>query len=171
MTSKYLPPQLRTRQKKSEIRKKAIIVPKIHNKYVLVKNRKSGDTTFIGGGCSFYSANRKKCALKELREETRNAINLNNLNNKKVSFQNKTRNPKEQRNNNRRGLNVTVNYWVYEPNISNKNFGAIKRKFHSYRGNNAKRLETSNIYLMSENNIKTAPKKYFIVNLVSKRIF
>ena len=161
----YIPVHLR---KKPETRRKVIVVPKINSKYVLVRNRKSGDLTFIGGGCSLKN-NIKNCALRELREESKNSIKLRNINNYKKRFLNKTRAQHEQNNNNARRLNVTLNYHVFVPNISNKNFNTIKRNFNAYRGTNKKYLETSNILLMSKNNLNNKDK-YFIVNLVSPRL-
>ncbi len=152
--------------KTSVKRVKVLVVPKIHNKYVLVKNKKSGNSTFIGGGCGFHN-NLKNCAHKELDEETKKSIKLNKINNYATYFTNKRRSPREQENNNKRGLNVTVYYYLFMPNISNKNFGKIKRNFNSFNTRTVTKNynETSNIFLVPKNSLKNVNQKYFVMNV------
>ena len=75
-----------------EIRYKSVVVPVVKgtqgtqgskgspDKYLLVKDRKSGDWTFPGGGCKHVESRErdkdkyKMCALEEFKEETREAF-------------------------------------------------------------------------------------------------
>ena len=78
-----------------EIRYKSVVVPVVKgtqgtqgtqgskgspDKYLLVKDRKSGDWTFPGGGCGYVKSRErdqdkyKMCALEEFKEETREAF-------------------------------------------------------------------------------------------------
>lgn len=70
-------------------RYKSVVVPVVKgtqgskgspDKYLLVKDRKSGDWTFPGGGCGYVKSRKrdqykyKMCALEEFKEETREAF-------------------------------------------------------------------------------------------------
>ena len=53
---------------REEPRFKAIVIPKIGNKYVVVKDKKYGEYTFVIGGCKLNEPS-TACALRELAEE------------------------------------------------------------------------------------------------------
>ena len=172
-------PELRTVQ-----RRKAIVIPELNGKYVVVRDKNSGQVTFIGGGCPF-GKNIHECALKELYEESRAAINRFNF---KLTERNNLRfignRSKEGVTNNRpggfaennrgKGIKVIMTYHVFK-GIPKKDikFNTIKQKFNaanvSKLGKNFQ--ETSNIMVMSKNNLISMPahSKYFIVNEILKR--
>lgn len=147
-----------------ETRKKVVIIPQLKNKkFILVRNMKTKNITFPGGGCKLRD-NILNCAARELREETKNAIKLNRHNYNKLkylnSFLNKTRSANEKENNNKRKLNVTLDYKIYGLNLENRLFKNIKNKFHTFVmprfvNNKTRRSyqETNDIYNMSKNNI------------------
>jgi len=43
------------------------------NKLVVVRDKKSGDLTFPGGGCR-YGSNTRECAVKELEKQSRRML-------------------------------------------------------------------------------------------------
>jgi hypothetical protein len=176
MASKYVPPHLRgkknnsqsnnnitppTNWKKGTVRYKSIVVPMFGNKYVVVTHE-TGDITFPGGGCAFNKTkqkyNHKACALKELTEETRGVIKLNNLPLPSYQFWSNLRSNTERANNNKKGIKVYSLYRVYTVPVSiSENY---KNIFSKTKNN---RTETTNISLMSLNNLRAAPKVYSIV--------
>ena len=107
-------------------RLKAIVVPRIGNKLVVVRHS-SGDLTFPGGGCR-YGSNPRECAIKELLEETRKTINkkVKNLNNNSYMFTSKLRSPNELASDKKNGINVTSEYHVFLVPVF-ENFENIKK--------------------------------------------
>lgn len=161
---------------KAITRIKVLIIPKINNKFIVVKDKKSNELTFIGGGCKYKprftknNINLKQCALKELREESKNSIklNLNNLQNVLFNFTTKKRSKEEYASNIQKGQNITSHYYGFVKNISNTHsINKIKNNFNKYNlKNNKSYNETSNIMLMSRNNLEkiNKSKKYYVIN-------
>jgi hypothetical protein len=163
-------------------RRKVIVIPELHGKYVVVRHRSNnnskGNVTFIGGGCPF-GKNITNCALNELYEESRKAINRFNFNlkeRKNLKFVGNR--SKEGVTKNRPGgfastnkTPVVMTYHVFEGTpAKGVRFSNIKRKFHSIntRGLSPSFLETSNIMLISKRNLMRMPasQKYFVVNKI-----
>jgi hypothetical protein len=198
--SSYVPPHLRRtathsvprntwqRTASSVVqRRKAIVIPKLHGKYVVVRhrnaNKSKGNVTFIGGGCP-HGSNIAECALRELHEESRKAINRFNFKlteRKNLMF--KGNRSKEgvttarpggfAENNRKKGIKVNMMYHVFEGNPARMiNFHTIKKRFHSTNVSKLpnKYKETTNIMLISNRNLKRMPanQKYFIVNKILK---
>ena len=178
----YVPPHLRGEPELMTVqRRKAIVIPELNGKYVVVRDKKSGQVTFIGGGCPF-GKNIHKCALKELYEESRKAITRFNFNlTERANLRFIGNRSKEGVTNNRPGgfaennrTKVIMTYHVFK-GIPKKDikFNTIKQKFNaanvSKLGKNFQ--ETSNIMVMSKNNLirMSAKSKYFIVNEILKR--
>jgi 8-oxo-dGTP pyrophosphatase MutT (NUDIX family) len=189
----YIPPHLRggtatpmsmpnSRRPATVQRRKAIVIPKLHGRYVVVrhrnKNKPKGNVTFIGGGCR-YGKNIGECALNELYEESRKAINRfnfrlterNNLrfigNRSKEGVTKET--PGGFASTNR--TPVVMTYHVFEGTpAKGVRFSNIRKRFHSVntRGLSPKFLETSNIMLISKRNLMRMPasQKYFVVNKI-----
>lgn len=174
----YIPPGRRsgastpatTRKSPPIIRKKVLVIPKLNGKYITVRNKKSGQTTFIGGGCGYYN-NVRKCALKELHEESRKAINNLNFRLQNVTNRHGFNGNRKLEGHNNKGKNIVSRYSVFIGNPTKPiNFANIKRKFN--KGKNLKNNynETSNIMLISGKNLASLNKnaKYYIVNRVLK---
>lgn len=155
---------------------KAVVIPKVNGKYVMVqyRNRRGQpqEMTMIAGGCPFRG-NMNACALKELHEESRGVIKKNNfIINKRTNFKiNGNRQLNGFLNKNTRAGKVTnMTYHVYEGRLKNGiKMNNIRKKFHNINPNKLLQkeyAETSNIKLMSRNNIQRLNKKdkYFIVN-------
>jgi hypothetical protein len=145
---------------RKSITTKAYVLPMIGNKYVVgnfkLKNGKF-EKTFIGGGCGDYE-NIRNCAIKELGEESKETIRINNR--KKMiplfSFISKERFGKEIQNNINNKRNVTLRYTVFKVDLSNKNFNKIKSNFKNSTLTNKKYMELNNIHLMSLENLRKA---------------
>ena len=167
-------------------RRKAIVIPKLHGKYVVVRhhnknNPGKSNVTFIGGGCP-KGANLTECALKELHEESRKAINrfnfklkrrnnLNFLGNRSKEGVTKARPGGFLQNNLKNGNKVNMMYHIFEGTPTRRiNFHTIKKRFNSINISKLpnKYKETSNIMLISNRNLRRMPanQKYFIVNKI-----
>jgi hypothetical protein len=139
---------------------KAIVVPIIGNKYIVVRDVKTKNKTFIGGGCKKTNASKRNCALRELKQESKNTIRVNRNNLKPFgSFNSRNRSKSERMNNLRQKRNVTLRHILFKVRLPNTtSINTIKKKFNSFRSNDPEYLETNNIYLMSKNNLNRDPK-------------
>jgi len=153
-------PQTATRR--PQLRYKAFVIPVINGKYVVVQNSSTKNLTFAGGGCQKTELNNiRKCAARELAEETRGSIVLNKSNiphNAIVTFNisPNERNKKYLSKNIENGVSVTMRHKVFLVPLKG-NFNSIKQKYHSKNERNltSAERETINIFLMSHNNLKT----------------
>jgi len=159
-------------------RRKAIVIPKLHGKYVVVRHRnknnptKKGDITFIGGGCEF-GKNIRNCARNELYEESRTAINPNNFNLREIGSMPGNR-AKEgfEKNNLAKGIKVNMMYHIFEgtPKKTPINFHTIKKRFNTVNISKLPRgfHETTNIMLISKRDLMRMPEelKYFLINYI-----
>jgi len=171
MSSSYVPPHLRGKSAtpfRKNITYKSVVLPMIGNKYVVVKYGKTGETTFIGGGCG-KNENIRNCARKELAEESKNSIIVNTSMIKPFfSFSSNERFGKEKSNNLRNKRKVTLRYTVFKVNLSNKNFNRnIKSVFNKSRTTRKAYTEMNNIKLVSKNNLNRDPKLW---NFMRKRV-
>jgi hypothetical protein len=168
MSARYVPPHLRGA--KPELRYKTIVIPVIDGKYVVVRDTKSQNITFIGGGCK-QSNLMKNCAVRELSEETKNSIRLqsNRLPNATFSFTSKKRSKSELANDMKRGLDVTMVYTVFIVDLNDFLFNTIHQNFHTSKNNHPNK-ETNNIYLMSRNNLANAQMWNFMKNHVLPKL-
>lgn len=154
---------------RKEIRYKAVIIPKIGDKYVVVTDKKSGDFTFMMGGCGKIE-HKINCARRELLEESRKSMNRNIVNsNHAFLFSSKVRSGSELRKNkNVNKVQVTTVYNVFVYN-TDANFNIIKSNFNSKRRltNIEKRtsafLETTGIHLMSKSELMESPHVWSFV--------
>ena len=139
---------------------KAIVVPMIGNKYIVVRDVKSKNKTFIGGGCKKTNASKRNCALRELMQESKNTIKVNRNNLKPFgSFNSRNRSKSEKLNNLRQKRNVTLRHILFKVRLPNtSNINKIRTNFKSFRSNDPEYLETNNIYLMSKNNLNRDKK-------------
>jgi ADP-ribose pyrophosphatase YjhB (NUDIX family) len=147
----YVPPHLRgtVPTLTPQNRFKAIVVPKIGNNFVVFRYTGTNDLTFPGGGCGF-GKNLRNCAVKELREESKNSITANKSNLKNLfQFKNKNRSPKElKRNREVEKVNVTMHYYGYLLNLKNE-FDKIKQRYNSF---NITKVPNKNKKAYSETN-------------------
>ena len=154
---------------KTETRYKAVIIPKIGNKYVVVTDKKTGDLTFIMGGCG-KDEHKINCAKRELLEESRKSMNSNIVNSDHAFlFSSKVRSGLElKKNKTVNKVQVTTVYNVFVYNI-NANFNSIKNNFTSRRklSNAEKRnpnfTETTGIHLMSKSELMRSPRVWSFV--------
>lgn len=150
------------RTPKNVTRRKAIIIPKMGKKYIVVRNKKYQELTFPGGGCG-NGVNIHNCARRELQEETKNSLNINNKNMNAFrkmmpvhTFSNFTRSKEEAAadakgngSGNKRPLRVKMNYSIFLVNLPNRNIKNIKNKFHASTKTSTPYMETNNINLIS----------------------
>jgi hypothetical protein len=181
--NRYIPPYKKSVSVTSgtkENRYKAVVLPKIGNNFVVVQDKNSQQYTFIVGGCrgssgeiKFKKGNidtniLKKCALRELTEETLGSVKLTPSN---LRFIGKTiipRSKQEVANNNYHGKKVTMHYIVYNATM-NTNMNKIKTNYirakKSSTPKNNSMNETSNIKLMSRNEINQSDNTKFWKNI------
>ena len=162
--SSYVPPGKR----KKETRRKALVIPMIGNKYIVARNRKSKNITFIGGGCK-NAQNNKKCALQELHEEARHSITATNKN--LIKFFNFVAEPKYRLLNgyNNKGQQISTDYKVFSLKPT-KSFKNIYNNFHAFVPKTKSENEMSNIMLMSLNNLKNNKVYTVMKNKVLPRL-
>ena len=146
-------------------RRKALVIPVINNKYIVTKNKKSGQTTFISGGCKTGEKIRN-CALKELGQESRYSIK--NINLKKqftFTIDPSFRSSEELAQNKNRRIFVLTRYHAFLLKTK-KPFKEIYNNFHKFKPvPNSKNDETSNIMLMSLNNLNKNEKLWSLMRL------
>lgn len=127
-------------------RYKSVIIPKIGNKYIIVKDRQSGEWTFAGGGCkkrySIYS-----CGMRELLEETGGTVRLSVKdirNSTHYGFISKWRSDTEKKQNKKEKINVTVVFNVFVVDYTG-NIDNLKERFDASISN-----ETSDISIRTK---------------------
>ena len=184
----YVPPHKRQRQniKNStqkvkpsgrEYRYKSIVIPYIKTtdnvrSYVLVKDKTSGDLTFVVGGCkeneipkkrvrdsTFYSDydSYKTCALRELNEESRGVFK--NVSEKALKqgfkFRSKERSTAERNKDAIKGADVTMRYTVYylPLDMTKTAFSVLRKRFANMRPKKAENNETSDIVLETKHEL------------------
>jgi ADP-ribose pyrophosphatase YjhB (NUDIX family) len=166
----YVPPHRKPKPLKPEVRFKVLVIPRIGDKIVVVRDAKSGELTVPGGGCPpRYKNNLRNCAAKELSEETRRSI-IQNRNSIQpfFSFRTKNRPPDQKLNDNKRGIIVTTVYTVYTVEVGS-NFKNIENSFKTksqmtnFEKNSKEYSETSEILLMSTKNLRDEQKVYSII--------
>ena len=165
-----------------EIRYKSVVVPVVKgtqgtqgskgspDKYLLVKDRKSGDWTFPGGGCKRVESRErdkdkyKMCALEEFKEETREAFGGHQGQMKYIGqFVSLKRSNNEKIDDKRRGKlgQVRQLYLVYKLSLklSEDQFQASKKEFEKRledpRYQEDKYQETINAGLFTMEEIKS----------------
>ena len=132
-----------------QYRYKSIVIPQIGDKFIVVRDAKYGELTFVVGGCKLRESN-SDCALRELAEETRNAVTIGPLSRPNFSFESRDRSRAELQADKNQGVFVTMVYNVFIVPISTS-FEHIKRLYNSknFLNKNKSYHETSGIYLMS----------------------
>jgi hypothetical protein len=162
-----------------ETRYKAVVIPTIKGKFVVVRyhdtNKKRTDLTFIGGGCG-PRENKRNCAIRELKEETRGALNVRkeNLKSRIRPFTSTLRSERELAKNVREGKKVSMEYHVFFAPL--KNTTRIKNIKHRYwtKTNLTKaEKETRGILLRSPTNLERGTElwnfwKHANVNIFTK---
>jgi hypothetical protein len=149
------------------MRYKTIVIPKHKDKYVVVKDRKYQEITFIGGGCKIYETS-KNCAFREFIEETVKSINLPDLPSKPTfSFQSRERSAAELKKDIIENVVVTLHYDVYIVNIPTLNFNEIKKQYHKVVSFNS---ETDDIYLKSKDDLKRSTLWRFMKDNVLNKL-
>ena len=160
-----------------ETRFKAVVIPTIKGKYVVVRYRdtekKRTNLTFIGGGCG-PRENKRNCAIRELMEETRGALGLTrgNLKNRIRPFTSTLRSARELAKNAREGKKVSMEYHVFFAPL--KNTTRIKNIKHRYwtKTNLTKaEKETSGILLRSPANLERGTELWNFWKMKNINIF
>jgi hypothetical protein len=143
-----------------ETRYKAVVIPTIKGKFVVVRyhdtNKKRTDLTFIGGGCG-PRENKRNCAIRELKEETRGALNVRkeNLKNRISPFTSTLRSKGELAKNAREGKEVSMEYHVFFAPLNNTTrIKNIKHRYWTKTNLNKAEKETSGILLRSPANLE-----------------
>ena len=157
---------------------KSVVVPVVEgtqgfpDRYLLVKDKVSGDWTFPGGGCGYIKSRAKdqdkymKCAFDEYKEETREAFKGHQGHMKYIGqFDSYKRSHNEEIDDSRRGKlgKVRQLYLVYKLplKLSEEQFKAGKKKFDErlkeLRYQEDKYQETINAGLFTMEEIKRGP--------------
>ena len=141
-----------------QYRYKSIIIPKIGDKYIVVRDAKYGELTFVTGGCKLRESN-IDCALRELAEETRESVSVPSLGRPNFTFESRDRSRAELQADKAQGVFVTMVYNVFIVPID-ASFEHIKRLYNSKNFVNERYRETSGIYLMSLDELMRSPSTW-----------
>lgn len=144
-----------------DIRYKSIVIPRIRDKYIVVQDKKFKEFTFVVGGCKRNESS-VACALRELAEETRNAVVVNPrlLQQPSFTFSSRDRSKQELQADKNQKVFVTMVYNAFIVDV-NVPFSQIKRLYDSKNFfNNKAYTETSGIYLMSYKELMDSPRTW-----------
>ena len=141
---------------KLEYRYKSVVIPILNDKFIVVKDATYDELTFVVGGCKKYES-AYKCALRELKEETRGVLGNFNENDLiyQFHFESRNRSKKELEKDTKEGVFVTMIYnvfFIYLPQDININ--SIRSKYH--KNTNIHNNETNDIRLMSKKQLLSA---------------
>jgi len=143
---------------RTDLRHKAVVIPRLNmtnnknNQYIVVEDAKYKELTFVVGGCKKYE-NIKHCAVRELMEETRGVLKVNEDNliySKPLSFESSYRSPAELKQDQREKVIVVMMYNVYfvDLNINDEQFREMKILFSTRKYQSDQ--ETSGIFMMTK---------------------
>ena len=142
-----------------QYRYKAIVIPKIGNKYVVVKDAKYNEYTFVTGGCKARESP-EGCASRELLEESHGAIVFPVLRQHfAFSFESRHRSRQELNKDKREGVVVTMVYNVYVMDIETT-FNSVQKAFYANVSRSRAEQETSGIFLFSKDELRQNPKTW-----------
>lgn len=145
-------------------RNKTIVVPYArmtgnnHIKIFLFRDTKSSEFTFISGGCK-QNEDAYVCATRELLEESKNTLDLGQLQNMTVfTFESKYRPPEHARDDAKKKINVVITrYVVYIVKTPFKTEGELleyRAKYANSIVGNAKAFnETNDVVFATPNNM------------------
>ena len=179
---------------RSVTRYKAVVIPVIRNRYVVVEDAKYRELTFVVGGCKIReigttpdktaantSRDRRRefarfrtCAVRELDEETRGVFG-------KVdpevlvpafNFESRNRSKAEEKKDLREGVVVTMKYYVFYLylDMPSTKFGEIRQKFKRSRRRGREENETKDIFLMSRRELEKAKIWRFMRDYVLRKL-
>lgn len=129
---------------------KAVVVPRVGDKFIVVRDTAHQEITFVVGGCKVRESDRH-CALRELYEETRGIITETDERAliKAFTFTSRDRSEKELRSDKRLGIHVTMQYTVFYLDVTCKaSFWSIRHRFQKSHPLND--TETDDILLMTK---------------------
>jgi hypothetical protein len=132
-----------------ETRYKAVVIPKIGNKYVVVRDKVSSDLTFVVGGCKLRELkNLPMCAVRELSEETHGSIVVDPYLVRKpsFSFSSKYRSKAEKAKNGPIEVTMIYNVYIFDLDAS---WSKIQKDYDSKKFLSNEEKETNGIYLMT----------------------
>jgi len=125
---------------KDEVRHKVVVIPVsfLNDKprFLTVKDSKTKEWTFITGGCKKKEIpNTLSCALRELEEETRGAVDIVHGKYKTFTFNSKSRSKDELDKDTRDGTQVSTIHHVYifELNTTQSEQKRIKNQFNRHK--------------------------------------
>lgn len=162
----YVPPHKRPRE---ETRYKAVVILRVGNKFIVVRDKKSQDLTFIVGGCKKNESSRN-CAIRELLEETKRGINTNRLqinHNPTFVFTSTNRSNSEKRKNKTEGVSVTMQYNVFVVDVTQP-FNTIKQIYNSSKLSNREFAETNGILLLTKEEMRPRLWSFMRNNILTK---
>ena len=151
-------------------RYKSVVIPVLKNKYIVVEDKTYKELTFVVGGCklreiggSMLTKNRfekdysvfKKCALRELEEETRGALgNIHPLQLRPAfKFSSRDRSHAELKKDFKENVIVTMRYTVFYLFLDDQDFSVIQRRFNRGPKNTRNQRETKAILLVSKSEL------------------
>lgn len=115
---------------KTVVRRKVIVIPYVHSgEFLVVKDRKFKEWTFITGGCKAYETD-AQAARRELLEETRGTLDVPFTDDQEsIKFRTTYRESRELAQDRLRGERVVTQYAVFFVDVSSQAIGNLKAKF------------------------------------------
>ena len=135
----------------SKPRQKGYVILKHQGQYIVFRDAKSKEITLAGGGCGKINGhNRRNCARRELKEESKGALNLkrNNLR-PAFNFISNVRFAGEPEKTNN-GKKILQHYHVFNVNVKEP-FDDVRKRFYASKSPNR---EMNQINLVNLNNNK-----------------
>jgi len=140
-----------------EYRYKAIVIPIIKTKYVVVKDSKFNEMTFVVGGCK-RNEHVINCGLRELYEETRGVFgeilpcHLNHF----FTFESRNRSKQELATDKRQKVFVTIVYHVFKLDLQNLAYSNFENLQSMYNSRISQNKETDGIFLLTKKELQSA---------------
>lgn len=153
-----------------ETRYKAVVIPRIGDKFIVVRDKKSKDITFVVGGCKMKEfKNLKMCAVRELSEETHGSIVIDQrlLNTPSFQFSSKYRSKSEKAKNGTTEVTMVYNVYIFDLKAS---WSKIQSDYDSKKFLSNEEKETDGIYLMSCKELENSKMWQFMKENVLKKL-
>ena len=155
---------------RQETRYKAVVIPRLGNKYIVVRDKKSKDLTFVVGGCKMRESD-VMCAVRELSEETHGSIVIDPrlLSKPSFYFTSKNRTKSEKATDEMHRVEVTMLYNVFIFDL-NDSWSNIKRNYETKKFLTNEEKETNGIHLMTCKELENSTMWDFMKQNVLKKL-
>ena len=145
---------------------KGYVIVRHNGKYIVFRHAESKQITPAGGGCQKENGyNKRNCARRELREESKGALNLRRTNLRNAfNFVSNVRFPGENTQT-KKGQKILQHYYVFTANVNRPSFSKIKQRFNNSKNTNK---EMNQIHLVNLNNNRVPWWPFIKTHVINK---